>query len=110
MVAPLTATVLAGADDQDAGIASGVNNAAARIASLLATAAVGVTAGGTPDLAGVQLTLGASAAALLLATAIGLASIRNVPRDVSAVECAGGQLTGAPARAGTITREPARAP
>jgi EmrB/QacA subfamily drug resistance transporter len=40
-VAPLTATVLADADEHNAGIASGVNNAIARIASLLAVAALG---------------------------------------------------------------------
>ena len=40
-VAPLTATVLADADEHNAGIASGVNNAVARVAALLATAAVG---------------------------------------------------------------------
>jgi EmrB/QacA subfamily drug resistance transporter len=40
-VAPLTATVLAGADEQNAGIASGVNNAIARVAGLVAVAAVG---------------------------------------------------------------------
>jgi EmrB/QacA subfamily drug resistance transporter len=40
-VAPLTATVLADADESDAGIASAVNNAIARTSGLLATAAVG---------------------------------------------------------------------
>ena len=40
-VAPLTATVLADADESDAGIASAVNNAIARTAGLLVTAAVG---------------------------------------------------------------------
>ena len=40
-VAPLTATVLADADESNAGIASGVNNAIARAASLIAIAAVG---------------------------------------------------------------------
>ncbi len=34
-VAPLTATVLASADDRHAGVASGVNNATARAAGLL---------------------------------------------------------------------------
>ena len=40
-VAPLTAAVLADADETNAGIASAVNNAVARAAGLLATAAVG---------------------------------------------------------------------
>ena len=48
MVAPLTATVLAAAPDEHAGIASGVNNAVARAGSLLAVAAlpIGVGLGG----------------------------------------------------------------
>jgi EmrB/QacA subfamily drug resistance transporter len=45
-VAPLTATVLADADEHDAGIASAVNNAIARTAGLLATAAVGAVLAG----------------------------------------------------------------
>jgi MFS family permease len=40
-VAPLTAAVLAGAERTQAGIASAVNNAVARVAGLLGTAAVG---------------------------------------------------------------------
>lgn len=40
-VAPLTATVLEAADRRHAGVASGVNNAIARVSSLLAIAAVG---------------------------------------------------------------------
>src|SRR5205823_6637326 len=40
-VAPLTAAVLAGVDEEHAGIASGVNNAVARVASLLAIGVVG---------------------------------------------------------------------
>jgi MFS family permease len=44
-VAPLTATVLASADVRHAGVASGVNNAVARAASLVAVAALPVAVG-----------------------------------------------------------------
>jgi EmrB/QacA subfamily drug resistance transporter len=49
MVAPLTATVLAAAPDERAGIASGVNNAVARAGSLLAVAALPVAVGLSGD-------------------------------------------------------------
>ena len=40
-VAPLTAAILAGVDQREAGIGSAVNNAVARVAGLIATVAVG---------------------------------------------------------------------
>ncbi len=46
-VAPLTAAVLADATKDDAGIASGVNNAIARVAGLMGTAAVGAAVAGS---------------------------------------------------------------
>jgi hypothetical protein len=40
-VAPLTAAILAGVDQREAGIGSAVNNAVARVAGLIATVAIG---------------------------------------------------------------------
>lgn len=45
-VAPLTAAVLTGVEEEHAGIASGINNAIARLGGLLATAAVGAVVAG----------------------------------------------------------------
>jgi EmrB/QacA subfamily drug resistance transporter len=95
-VAPLTAAILADADEQNAGIASGVNNAVARVASLLAVAGVGAVIGGTLDLGGFRMGLTFSAALLALGGLIGLLRIRNPPREVHAEDCSGGQLVGQP--------------
>lgn len=150
-VSPLTATVLADADQSNAGIASAVNNAVARTAGLLATAAVGAALAASyagnvdANLGGARLSpqaavvverakaraldipdpatlpaadrarvveatqaaaidafrLGMVIAAALLALGglVGLLKIRNPRSEVPAADCAGGQLTAAPARA-----------
>ncbi len=83
-VAPLTAAVLAAVDDHHAGIGSAINNAVARIGSLLAVAvlpaAAGIaTAGGAVDIAaGYQRAMLLAAA---LATAGGVISFLTVRRS-----------------------------
>lgn len=49
LVAPLTATVLGSVDASRAGLASGINNAAARVASLVAVASLPLLTGMGPD-------------------------------------------------------------
>jgi EmrB/QacA subfamily drug resistance transporter len=67
-VAPLTAAVLSDADEGNAGIASGVNNAVARVASLIAIAAIGAVVSSQfnstldQNLAGVRLSAAARTA------------------------------------------------
>jgi hypothetical protein len=71
VVAPLTAAILAEADEADTGSASGVYNAVVRVAGLLATAAVGTIAGGTLDLGGFRMALAVAAGLLGLAGVVG---------------------------------------
>ena len=85
-VAPLTAAVLAGAERSQAGIASGVNNAIARVAGLLATAAIGAAVAGSfgsaldGRLAGVALGAPARAAvAQAKRLALGVPNLKGVP-------------------------------
>jgi len=105
-VAPLTATVLAGADETDAGIASAINNAVARVAGLVGVSVIGVVVssalvGGTfarnPESVRAFHHAMLICAALVAAGGLtGLIGIVNPRRRLDAEGCPGGQLVGAP--------------
>jgi len=109
-VSPLTATVLADADESDAGIASAINNQVARVAGLIGVSVIGLVIAGTlvggtfaPNDASVRAFHMAMIVCAALVGAGGVAGamgIVNPPREVSAAQCAGGQLVGAPQSAG----------
>jgi EmrB/QacA subfamily drug resistance transporter len=83
IVAPLTSTVLADAGERDAGIASGVNNAVARVAGLLGIATVGAAIAGADnklDMSGFRMSMWITAALVAAGGVIGLAGIRNQGR------------------------------
>ena len=80
IVAPLTATVLADARESDAGIASGVNNAVARVAGLLGIAVVGASVASgdnTLDMSGFRLAMWITVGLICAGGIIGFAGIRN---------------------------------
>jgi EmrB/QacA subfamily drug resistance transporter len=85
-VAPLTAAVLAGAE-HEAGIASGVNNAVARVAGLLGTAAVG---------AAISAAFATSLDSRLSRTALG-AGARELVREAKRLPLGRPDVSGLPA-------------
>lgn len=105
-VAPLVATVLADADVSDAGIASAINNAVARVAGLVGVSVVGVIIAST--LVGDTFTANSESVqafhqvvlicGVLVAAGgvVGAVGITNPRRAVDAESCPGGQLVGAP--------------
>ena len=105
-VSPLTAAVLADADEKDAGIASATNNAVARVAGLIGVAVVGVVVAGTlvggtfaPNEASVRAFREAIVVCGVLVAAggiVGALGIVDPRRPVAAASCSGGQLYGAP--------------
>ena len=80
LVAPLTSTVLAEAGESDAGIASAVNNAVARVAGLIAIAVIGVAVAGPNmelTLHGFRVATALNAVLLAAAGLTGIAGVRN---------------------------------
>jgi MFS family permease len=105
-VAPLTATVLADADETDAGIASAINNAVARMAGLVGISVIGVVVAGAlgsgtfgPDADSVRafhLAIAICAGLVGAGGVAGAIGIVNPRRALDARHCSGGQLSGSP--------------
>jgi len=110
-VAPLTAAVLADAAEHDAGIASAINNAVARVAGLIGVSLIGIVV--AASMTGNTFARNSESvdafhhvmlicAGLLAAGGItGLIGIVNPSAPVEGEGCAGGQFVGAPVPAAT---------
>jgi EmrB/QacA subfamily drug resistance transporter len=90
MVTPLTSAVLGSVAETQAGVGSAVNNAIARIASLVLVALAGVVLGdGGMSVAGFHRAVLVMAVLLLVGGAVSAVGIRNPARGVPAVATAG---------------------
>ena len=78
-VAPLTAAILGAIDKRQSGIASAVNNAASRLAGLVAIAVIGIIVGSRLTVAGFHRGLWFSAALLLGGGMVSAVGITNPP-------------------------------
>ncbi|MGW5633757.1 MFS transporter [Streptomyces sp. NPDC003832] len=113
LVAPLTATVLASVDVARAGLASGINNAAARAAGLVAVAALPLLTGmseeayRSPDAfddAFGQAMLWC-AGALVVGSVLAFATVRSLPPGCRKPECRTNAAISAPPLEGGPTRK-----
>ena len=115
-VSPLVATVLSDADEHDAGIASAINNAVARVAGLIGVSLVGVVVAQTlvgdtfaaneESVRAFHQVVGICSALVAAGGFVGAVGIVNPRRAVAAHRCPGGQLVGVPHPA--VEQHPAR--
>ncbi|MFF3873439.1 MFS transporter [Streptomyces sp. NPDC001978] len=109
LVAPLTATVLASVDTDRAGLASGINNAAARAAGLIAVAALPLLAGMGPEAyrsadafnAAFDRAMPLCAGVLVVGSILAFATVRRPPPDCTRAQCrVHGNVTSPPVEPG----------